>query len=92
MNYNQDRDNQYQSDLAKTLDGMDQTLSELEKNFGPGTYGNHEALDRVYLCTDMWADYIQNHPSVLLDKELWNKVEHISMLMYQVYNDIAQKE
>jgi hypothetical protein len=54
-----------------------------------GSYGAHEALDRMFLICDMFSGYVMEHPFIEENKELFEQAEKISDEMFDMYNRIA---
>lgn len=59
--------------------------------FEPGTKGFHELLDRASLIQTMWEDYVRNHPSCVLNKELFLLADSISNEMANFYVNVGNK-
>ncbi|QDT38534.1 hypothetical protein [Stratiformator vulcanicus] len=61
----------------------------LESSFGPGTFGAHEALDRAHLIRNTWADFMEDHPTILLHPELFQHARVVGDLMDALYHEIG---
>lgn len=61
---------------------------KIHERFGEGTAGGHEAVDRCAMLHGMFADYIENHPTVLMNPELYKAAVDISRAMHGLYGDI----
>lgn len=57
----------------------------VEERFGPGTIGAHEALDRAFMVQSMWEDFVSNHPTIVLNKELFGLAFEISEKLAEFY-------
>jgi hypothetical protein len=64
----------------------------LEKRFGPGSFGNHELLDRAFLMSENWELFIASHPATLLDAELYRKAFEIAEAMADFYQMVGRGE
>lgn len=65
-------------------------IEELKCNYAPDTFGMHEALDRTAIQMEMWS-YILDHPSILLDADLYHQAAKVMDIMHDLYQKIAQK-
>lgn len=63
-----------------------------ETRFGRGTFGHHEALDRVHCQTNAWETFVVEHPSVLRDAELFQMAWGIGERMNEFYQAIGTKD
>lgn len=66
--------------------------NEVHRRFNPekgGDAGCHEAADRTFLLMENIEHYIQEHPSVILSKEAYEKVYKIVDMMHDVYQIVA---
>jgi len=62
---------------------------DLEDRFKPGSFGYFEVMDRAMVICENWCQYVQDHPSVVLDDELWHKAEQIGTALHDFYQKIA---
>ncbi len=69
-----------------------ESMEELVDRFGPESYGNHEAVDRIYLAEYSWSEHVAGHPSILLDAEAYEKALKISELMAELYQHMGAKD
>lgn len=69
-----------------------QDYENLEEQFGPQSLGNHELLDRASLLVHNWEQFVLEHPSCILDKELFKKAYVINDLMADFYQSVGQQE
>ncbi|RCS54580.1 hypothetical protein DTL42_05435 [Bremerella cremea] len=69
-----------------------ESMDELVERFGPESYGNHEAVDRIYLAESNWSQHVSSHPSILLDAAAFEKALKISELMAELYQHMSEKE
>lgn len=60
-----------------------------ETRFGPGTFGHHEALDRVHCQLNAWEEFVVQHPSLLRDAELFRMAWGIGEQMNELYQAIG---
>ncbi|MBI1246371.1 hypothetical protein GC197_00830 [bacterium] len=65
---------------------------ELDEQYGPESFGNHEAVDRIYMTEATWSEHIAGHPAILLDAEAYDMAVRISELMAELYNRMAAKD
>lgn len=59
--------------------------SDLKEQFGPGSVGFHEVIDRIHVQAATWADHIASHPGVTLDQERHRRAHQILDLMHELY-------
>lgn len=57
----------------------------LEAQFGPGTHGFTEAIDRVHVAASMWEDHVAGHPGITLDLGRYRLARKIAGLMAELY-------
>lgn len=69
-----------------------ESMDELVDRFGPESYGNHEAVDRIYVAESNWSEHVGGHPSIMLDPEAFEKALKISELMAELYQHMGAKE
>jgi hypothetical protein len=62
----------------------------LEARFGPGTYGEHELLDRASLMLSNWETFIVEHPATLLDPERYRKACEVAAMMAEFYQWVGR--
>jgi len=78
-------------DLQKALETYD-SEDEIKRLFGKNTFGCHEAVDRSFMVAENWEHYVQNHPAILMDPEIYRMSKIVSSMMYEVYNSISTKD
>ena len=49
-------------------------------------YHYHEIIDRAHVANDHFHEYVENHPAVMSNKELKEKAEQVTSIMYEFYN------
>jgi hypothetical protein len=76
-------------DLERARDGDD--LAEFDRRFGAGSGGIHEILDRVHVAHETWERYILDHPSTLLDPNLYLLATQVSLLMGLLYQRTGER-
>lgn len=54
-------------------------------------FHTHEALDRTYLCCEMFDTYVAEHPYVKADPQLAELCEKATDALYAVYNAIGAR-
>lgn len=64
----------------------------VQEGFGPGSFGNHELLDRVHLLEATWSRFVREHPSCYLDPLLYRRASEIESLMADFYQSVGQRE
>ena len=65
--------------------------TDLQKRFGPGSFGHHEMIDRSFISLEMW-DYVARSPATVIDPELYEMADKIGHLMYEFYQTAARKD
>ncbi len=78
--------------LAAACEENSLSMEELAEQFGSESFGNHEAVDRIYMSEATWSEHIGGHPAILLDAEAYNMAVKISEMMAELYNHMAAKE
>lgn len=63
--------------------------AEVHRRFDPGTFGSHEAADRLWIQGENVECYILNHPTVAMNKEAYQKVYEAYQLLLAAYQLIA---
>ncbi|WP_406694157.1 hypothetical protein V5E97_24220 [Singulisphaera sp. Ch08] len=80
-----------QSRLAEAQDGLAWSEGEtIERRFGPGSFGYHELLDRAYLLSANWEEYIAAHPTTLIDPDRYRMAQEIAEAMAQFYQLVGR--
>lgn len=54
-------------------------------NFGPGSFGFHELVDRSSVVMDMWAGHVQEHESCQRNPHLKKMADQVMQLMFDFY-------
>ncbi|MEW4456105.1 hypothetical protein AB1L30_25795 [Bremerella sp. JC817] len=68
------------------------SMEELTEQYGPESFGNHEAVDRIYMSEATWSEHISSHPAILLDAEAYEMAVKVSELMAELYNRMVSKD
>lgn len=66
--------------------------SDIDTEFGPGSYGQMEAADRLFIQAENVYGYSLEHPAVLLDQEVYRMVYEAQELLYKAYQTLACRE
>lgn len=61
------------------------------KHFVPGSYGCHEALDRVHMFVNMLDSNLADHPSIKMNDEWLGMVENAIEILADLYQKIGAK-
>ncbi len=78
--------------LAAACEENSLSMEELTEQFGPESFGNHEAVDRIYLSEATWSEHIASHPAILLDAEAYAMAVKVSEMMADLYNHMGAKD
>jgi hypothetical protein len=80
----------YEADRLEELKETQETFagSDLQKRFGPGSFGHHEVVDRAYVASEVW-DMVASSPATLLDPELNADARRIGDLIFDFYQKAA---
>jgi hypothetical protein len=62
------------------------TEEELVRRFGEKSFGAHEAFDRTWILYENIECYLLKHPTIIMDKEAFDKVYKAFDLLLEVYN------
>jgi hypothetical protein len=62
-------------------------MPDLEKRFGPGTFGMFEVGDRAHIMIENWESYISSHPSLALYPDL----HRIALIAQEFMMEVYQK-
>jgi len=65
---------------------------DIDRRFGPASFGNHEAMDRTWMLLETFDAYVVQHPSVALCPEAFAMATHARSLMAEVYRIIGRFE
>lgn len=79
-----------QSDLENADEnfcGRDQ----LHKLFDCGlkSFGQHEASDRAYIVMENWETYVQQHPTILLNPQMYRLASLAHAFMWATYQAVG---
>ena len=70
--------------------GSHHRVEDAEKNnFGPGSFGFHELVDRSSVVMDTWASHVQDHPSCQRNPHLKKLADQVMQLMFDFYQASA---
>lgn len=61
-----------------------------DKQFGPNSYGEIEAIERIYIVLQMMGN-LEDHPSILRDPYLYVQTRQISDKIADLYQRINEK-
>jgi hypothetical protein len=64
----------------------------LDDHFGRDTDGSHELADRATLLLNNWSDYVLDHPSCILNFELYQRATEIMNLMCDFYQAASEND
>lgn len=62
------------------------------QRFGTGSFGNHEALDRVHLVEHIWGQFVLESPAVLLHAPLHQAAASIAEQLADFYQAVGQHD
>ncbi len=79
-------------DRAEAIKSVLEDFPDVETRFTPGSYGHFELLDRSSVAMENWFQYIQDHPSVVLDEELYVMAHQIGTALHDFYQKVATLE
>jgi hypothetical protein len=79
-----------EEDRQSELKDLGLLYKDLEAQFGIGTYGEHEAIDRLSVLNMMWDNTISEHPAIIIDKSRYYKAQEISRKIFELYEEAAQ--
>ena len=65
------------------------TEAEVQRRFGPGTHGAHEAQDRSWLAYETWCEYVWSHPTVVRDGRCYRLATIAAQFMHEVYQALG---
>ncbi|QDU76426.1 hypothetical protein Pan97_34750 [Bremerella volcania] len=78
--------------LAAACEENSLSMEELNEQYGPESFGNHEAVDRIYVTEATWSEHIASHPAILLDAEAYQMAVKVSEMMAELYNRMSAKD
>lgn len=78
--------------LAAACEENSLSMEELSEQYGAESFGNHEAVDRIYVTEATWSEHIASHPAILLDAEAYEMAVKVSELMAELYNRMSAKD
>lgn len=70
--------------LKKAIETWE-TEEEVRRRFGDKTIGVHEAMDRTWILYENIESYLLKHPTILMDKEAFEKTYKAYELLLDVY-------
>ena len=73
------------------LAAMEDDFPERMKNFGPGSFGCHEVLDRASIITNLVGDWLLEHPSIVLNAEWFRLADEAQTKLMNLYQAIGTK-
>jgi hypothetical protein len=76
-------------DRIEALKDAQEAFPDLEDRFKPGSFGHFEAMDRAMVICESWFHYVQDHPSVVLNEELYARAHQIGADLHDFYQKIA---
>src|SRR5690348_16630917 len=74
------------NELKKAEETFDFKIKEL---FGPGTHGEHEAIDRSAMLARHWEEDVEDHPAVLLTPEAYRWAALATYCMVKTYESLG---
>lgn len=81
-------DNELEKDRQELLDKAKENFDgeeELKRRFGDGTYGAHELMDRAYMVMETWETYVKEHPTTVLNPDLFKLANEAWQKMFDFY-------
>jgi len=88
-----DNEEYVEEDRAEALKNIEETFPEnLKERFEPGSYGHFELTDRSMVIMENWFQYIMEHPSAVMDEELYKAAHQIGTALYDFYQMVALKD
>lgn len=90
-------DDQYEADRFAALKERWQAQAEgpdrrsLQSQFGPGSFGCHEAVHTTLLVVELIEQQLANHCAVLLDPSWYMNVREAQAILHRAYSAAAQK-
>ena len=64
----------------------------IDERFGPGTFGNHELLDRTYLMESSWRQFVLEHPTCFSDPGLFTQAKEIEARIADFYQAVGRRD
>lgn len=80
--------NDRNAELKKAEETWDYKIKE---QFGPGTHGEHEAVDRSYIFAHQWEDFVESHPATLLTPEAYRWAALATYCMIKTYEKLGRE-
>lgn len=74
--------------LKKAEETFDYKIKEL---YGPGTLGEHEAVDRSAMIAHQWEHCVEDHPATLLTLEAYQWAALATYCMNKTYQALGRK-
>ncbi len=63
--------------------------AEVHRRFDPGSFGSHEAGDRIWIQAEIVDHYLLNAPTVVMNKEAYKMIYQARRLLFDAYQVIA---
>jgi len=76
-------------DRKEALDSVRETFPTDLDQFAPGSFGYFELIDRSMILYETWDEYILNHPSTVLNEEVYTLAHQINSLLHEFYQRVA---
>jgi len=64
--------------------------SQCAEQYGPGTFGCHELLDRTALAADIVERYVRTHPACIQNQEWFGLAEQAVTALHELYQRIGE--
>ncbi len=61
------------------------------ENYLPGSMGCHEALHTSWIMMDTFSRHLLEHPSILLDADLYAQTSKIHSALFDLYQSLGAK-
>lgn len=74
--------------LLKSIEDFG-SQEELDRRFGPGTLGEHEARDRLYVAADSLDTYCLSSPAIQRNQKAFNLVVEAYQFLNDAYQELA---
>jgi hypothetical protein len=76
-------------DFEEALKIAKENFEDLEERFGKDAYGSFELADRSWILYENFQSYILGHPTLSLDKKLFEKAWKVKEVLADFYQEIA---
>lgn len=64
--------------------------TEIEKKYGPGSFGCHEALHVSSMLTELVIERLLDHPTIVMNKKYYDLANEASEKLNDLYNAIGE--